>query len=115
MTLTDVLAGTAILIFFLVGFSQTAFPAMKAWNAANVEYREARSLEFVANSFRAECAKEARNMKAWETAVSTVKEMTSYEIEEINHEDSAVAMRLRCTVGSSNYEILALCAGGIKR
>ncbi len=109
MTLIDALVGTAILVFFFTGFTQVAFPVLEAWNRSNIEYREAKSLEFVAGSFRNECAKEDRNIKEWEKAVSVTKELTGYDIEELKEGGELVAMRLTCMIGSGHYEIIALC------
>jgi hypothetical protein len=109
MTFTELIAGIVIFSLFIAGFSASFFPALEAWNRASNEYRLARSIDFVAASFRKECAKANRNMESWQKAVSAVKELDSCEIGEIRQDGVLRALKLSLSMGGVPLEVIGLC------
>jgi hypothetical protein len=109
MTLTDLIIGLTIITFFIIGFSDVAFPALRAWEEVIGEYRLARSMEFVASSFRKECSSENRDIEKWKKAMLIVKELISYEISEIKNENAIQALKLSCIIGTEHIVIIGGC------
>jgi hypothetical protein len=109
MTFTDIIAAVLIMAFFLAGLSQAVFPAWTAWNRISGEYQTARSIAFVAASFRKECARTDRNIETWKRAVSIVRELESCEITEYRQEDILRALKASCVISGETVEIIGLC------
>ena len=109
MTFIDALAALLILGFFLFGLSDAVLPAYKAWNSAAAEYRTARTIRFVAQSFRNECAKQDRNIERWEKANAAAKELESFEISEMRQGDILRALKAACVISGERVEIIGVC------
>ena len=109
MTLTDAITALIIFTLFFFGFSQGFFPTYNAWAIGTKEYRTAKTIYFVSESFKQECAKPDRNMENWEKAVSAAKELESYEITELMKEDVLFALKLICTISGEDLEIIGVC------
>jgi hypothetical protein len=109
MSLTDVVTALIILSLFLLGFSQIFLPAFNEWRKAASEYYAAHTIEFIADSFRKECAKPYRNMEKWKKDVSVAKELESCEITELKNGDKLYALKAACIIAGESIEILGLC------
>jgi hypothetical protein len=109
MTFTDVLAALLVMGLFLAGFTQTAEPVLSAWQEASREYRTARSIEFVAQSFRNELAKDDWDLGRWQKAVSAVKELEKYGFTEYQYKGYIRAVRLSCVISGEPLEIIGHC------
>jgi len=110
MTFSNLITALAITGYFLIGFSQLFLPSYTAWNTAMAEYRSARSLHFIAESFRRECEKPDRNIENWKKAVSITKELESYEITELWQGDMLRALKLISIISGKHVEIIGACA-----
>jgi hypothetical protein len=108
MTYIELVVSFIVLSYFVAGFGQAALPAFRAWKGAAWEYRNARALEFVAESFKRECGKKDRDIKRWEKAVSTVPQLESYKIEEFRGRGETPVLRLECIIGGEKIEVLGL-------
>jgi type II secretory pathway pseudopilin PulG len=109
MTLIDVIVAMLILSVFFAGFSQIFLPAYNAWNIAVSEYNTAHTLQFLAESFRKECAKPVFNTENWNKIAATAKELESFEISELWREGQLVALKAVCIVAGEHLEIVGLC------
>ena len=109
MTLIDVITALILLGVFMFGFSQIFFPALNAWRMAVAEYYTAHTIKFIAESFRKECAKTNPNMDDWGKLVAVAKELESYEITKLWHEDQIFALQAVCVISGKRLEILGLC------
>jgi len=109
MTYIDAIAALVILSFFIIGFSQAFLPALTAWEEAMAEHRTARTIHFIAGSFRQECEKVDRDIENWKKQVSIAKELESYVITEIRKEDELRAMKAVCIISGEQYEIIGPC------
>lgn len=109
MTFTDLVAAVVILVLFFSGFSQAAYPLVKTLNSSRGEYRAVKSIAFVASSFRNECGRKDRNMERWKKAVSTVRELESFTIEELWDGTVLRALRAHCIISGQQVEIIGLC------
>jgi hypothetical protein len=109
MTFTDVLIAIAIFTLFIIGLSQIFFPAMIAWNKASNEYRTAQSINFIAKSFRNACSGSGGSLDNWKKAVTAVRELESYEINEIWQGGALRALKLTCIVSNEHVEVIGLC------
>ena len=110
MTFIDAICAPLILGFFLFGFSQASLPVYKAWHRAMAEYRTAKAIYFVAESFRNECAKPDRDIDTWKKATAAVKELESCEISEIRRGDDLAALRALCVISGEDLEIIGVCS-----
>ena len=110
MTLIDAIIAPFILSLFLAGFSQASLPAYKAWNRTMAEYKTAKTMHFIAESFRNECAKPDRNIDNWEKATAAAKEFESCEISEIRRDDVLLALKAACVISGERLEIIGVCA-----
>ena len=110
MTYIDLITAVVLLSFFFFGFSQAFLPAYSAWEAAMAEYRTAKTIDFVAESFRRECEKEDRNINAWKNQVSIAKELESCEITEFWQGDILRALKLVSIISGERVEIIGVCA-----
>jgi hypothetical protein len=110
MTFTDVFVAIFIMILFLSGFSKVAFPVISAWNRISNEYQDIRSIEFVASSFKKECASKDRNIEKWKKIVAVVNELESCEIIEYVQGDTLRALKAICVISGESIEIIGLCA-----
>ena len=108
MTFTDVITAMVIFSLFIFGFSQAFLPAYNAWDRAAKEYRTAKTIYFIAESFKQECGKPYRNMENWKEAVRVAKEMDSYEITELFKEDALWALKLTCAISGEYLEIIGV-------
>jgi uncharacterized protein YukE len=93
----------------MFGFSQAFIPAYNAWNNATKEYNTAYTIEFIAKSFRQECAKLNPNMEKWKKTVSVARELESCEVKGLRHEDELRAFKASCVISGEYLEIIGLC------
>ena len=110
MTFVDVITALAVMCIFLIGFSQIFLPAYTAWGKARAEYDSAKTIHFVAESFRKECARQDRNIDRWKKTVAVAKELEACEIAEIRQEDVVYALKAICLISGERLEIIGLCA-----
>ena len=109
MTFIDAIAAVVIMSVFLAGFSQGFLPVYKAWEDAMAEYRTAKTIHFVAESFRRECEKPDRNIENWEKmAAASAKELESYEISELKESGVLRALKITCFISGERLEIIGL-------
>jgi len=109
MTFIDAVCAPILLGVFLTGFSQVSLPAYKAWDRAMAEYKDAKAIHFVAESFRNECAKNDRNIENWKKAAAVTKELESCEINEIRQGEELRALRAVCVISGERFEIIGIC------
>ena len=109
MTFIDAIVAVLLISIFMFGFSEAFLPLYKAWNRATAEYNAARTLHFIAQSFRDECGKPDRNIDRWKRAVSIAKELEGYEITELKKGDEIYALKAVCIVSGERLEIIGLC------
>jgi predicted signal transduction protein with EAL and GGDEF domain len=109
MNLINVVVSLVILSLFLVGFSQIFFPAFNEWRRAASEYYAAHTIQFIADSFRKECAKPQRNIQKWKENMRVAKELESCEITELKSGDKLYALKAACVIAGERIEILGLC------
>jgi len=109
MNLIDAIVALVILGLFLFGFSQIFLPAFNEWGRAASEYYAAHTIQFIAESFKKECANPYRNMEKWKKTVSAAKELESCEITELKKEDELYALKAACIIAGERIEILGLC------
>jgi hypothetical protein len=110
MTFIDAVCALLILGFFLFGFSQAFSPAYSAWNRAMAEYRTAKTIHFIAQSFRNECAKPDRNVEEWKKTAAPAKELESCEISEIRQGGVLLALKAACVISGARLEIIGEAA-----
>ena len=109
MSFIDVISAIVIISFFISGFSGAFLPAYNAWGRAMAEYRSAKTMQFIAESFRNECAKPDRNIENWIKALGPAKELESCEITEIRQGDVLVALKACCLISGGSLEIIGAC------
>ena len=109
MNLINVVVALVILSLFLLGFSQIFLPAFNEWKKAASEYHAAHTIQFIADSFRKECAKPYPDMEKWKKNVGAAKELESCEITELKKEDKLYALKATCLIAGEHIEILGLC------
>jgi Tfp pilus assembly protein PilV len=109
MTLIETLIALIIIGFFLFGFSQVFLPSYYAWGRAMNTYQTAHTIDFIAKSFKIECAKKDRNMENWKRTVSTAKELEHYEITEYWQDGVLRALKASCIISGEVIEIIGLC------
>jgi spermidine/putrescine-binding protein len=109
MNLIEIVIAMVILGFFVFGFSQIFLPTFNEWNKATSEYYAAYTIQFIADSFREECAKTYPDMESWRRAVSAAKELESCEITELKKDDKLYAFKAACLIAGEHIEILGLC------
>ena len=110
MTFSNLISALIILSFFFSGISQAFLPAYKAWGSVMAEYRTAKTIHFIAESFRRECEKPNRNIETWKKQVSIAKELESYEIIELWQGDILRALKLVGIFSGERIEVIGLCA-----
>ena len=109
MTFIDAITGMVLAAVFLAGFSQAVLPVYRAWEKAEAENRTARTIHFIAESFKSECAKPDRNMESWKKAISTARELESYELVEMRQGEILRAIKAKCIISGVYIEIIGLC------
>ena len=109
MTLIDAVTALILLGVFLSGFSQAFLPAYNCWNEASAEYNTAHTIQFVAESFRLECAKPNPNIESWKAAAAAAKELESYTITELWHGEELFALKAACVISGECIEIIGVC------
>jgi len=109
MTFIETVTALIIMSFFLSGFSQAFMPAYLAFGKAMETYKTARTIAFVAQSFRNECAKPDRNIERWKKTVSIAKELEHYEFTEYRQEGILRALKASCVISGEIIEIIGLC------
>ena len=109
MNFIDSVAALIILSLFFFTSSQAFLPAYKAWKKAADEYNSVQSINFIAESFKNECAKPDRNIENWKKTVSSVKELEYCEISELKQGNKVKALKAICVISGEQIEILALC------
>ena len=110
MTFIDAISALLILSFFLFGFADAFLPAYRAWNRAMTEYRTAKTIHFIAESFRDECAKNDRNIENWEKIIAPARELESWEVIELWQGDKLRALKAVCVISGERLEIIGVCA-----
>jgi hypothetical protein len=73
------------------------------------EYKTVHTIQFIAESFKKECAKTARNIKNWEQIIKVAKELDDYDINEIWQSGVLRALRLTCVISGERVEVIGLC------
>jgi len=109
MNLIDAVVALVILGAFIFGFSQIFLPAFNEWRRAASEYHAAHTIQFIAESFKKECAKPHRNMEKWKETVSVAKELESCEITELKRDDELYALKAACVIAGERIVILGIC------
>jgi hypothetical protein len=109
MTFIETITAMVIMSFFMLGFSQAFMPAYFAWGRAMETYKTARTIDFVAQSFRNECAKSDRNIERWKNTVSFAKELEHYEFTEYRQKGILRALKVSCVISGEIVEIIGLC------
>ena len=109
MTFIDAISATFVLVVFLGGFSPALLPAWRAWEKAEAEYRTGRTIHFIAESFKSECAKPDRDIDNWKKTTSAARELESLEIIEMREGEELRAIKARCVIGGEYIEIIGLC------
>jgi len=109
MTFIDVITAVVILVVFLTGFSGALLPAWRAWEKAEAELRIGRTIHFVAESFRRECAKPDRNIENWKRMVAPEKDLESIVISELKQGEMLRALKAVCVIGGEYIVIIGLC------
>jgi hypothetical protein len=112
MNFIDTVAALLILGIFFSGASGVFLPVYKAYKDVSAQYSGAKSIHFIAESFKDECAKPDRNMENWKKAVAAVKELESCEISEITKAGKTLALKASCVIQGEHVEINALCGPG---
>ena len=102
MSFIDVVAAFFILSFFFSNLSQLFLPVYKAYSEAAAQYSNARSIYFIAESFKNECAKPDRNIENWKIAISAVKQLESCEISEIRKAGNLHALKAACVISGAD-------------
>ena len=110
MTFTDALAALVIISLFFFTFSQVFLPAFNAWKKAADEYNNVKTINFISESFKNECAKPDRNIERWKKTVSSVENLDYCEISELKHGGKLRALKATCVLAGERFEILALCS-----
>jgi len=108
MTFINVITALVILGLFFSGFSQVFLPAYTAWDNAMMEYRTAKTIRFIAESFRQECGNSNMNIENWKKQVSVAKELESYQIIELWQGDILRALKLVSVISGERIEIIGL-------
>jgi len=106
MTYSNIIVATVLLGFFFFGFSQAFFPTYNAWESAMAEYRNARTLRFVAESFRSESENPNRNIENWKRQIAVARELESYEVTELWQGEILRALKLTVVISGEHFEIL---------
>ena len=109
MTYTDAITALLILALFLFSSSQLLLPAYTAWKKAADEYNNVKTINFISESFKNECAKPDRNIEKWKEIVSSEKKLESCEITELKQGEKVKALKAICVISGERFEILALC------
>ena len=109
MTFIEVICALFIFSVFIFGFAQAFLPLYKAWGMAASEYNTAHTIDFIAESFKRECAKPDRNMEKWKNAVRAAKELETYEINQLMKGDVVWALELTCIISGVYLEIIGVC------
>lgn len=109
MTLTDIIIAAIIITLFFSGFAQVFLPLTNRWSRVIKEYQSARSIYFVAESFKNECRNNNRNIERWKENVKIVKGLTIKEIKELKSQGRLQAMKLSFNVFEENIEVIGLC------
>jgi len=109
MTFIDAIAALVILSFFFFGFSQAFLPTMTAWEAAMAEHRTAKTIYFIAESFRQECNKPGRDIENWIKQVAVARELENCEITELRQGGDVRALKAVCIISGERVEIIGLC------
>jgi len=109
MTFADVITAMIILSLFFFGFAQAFMPAYTAWEKAAAEYNTARTVQFIAESFRRECGKPDRNIENWKKTAAVAKELEAFEISELRQGDILRALKAGCVISGQRIEIIGLC------
>ena len=109
MTLINIIVAMLLLGIFLFGFSQIFLPVYKAWHTARSEYNTVKTIVFVSESFKSECSKQDRNIENWGKAVSSAKELESYEISELKENGILRALKAICIISGERIEIIGTC------
>ena len=106
MNFINLITAFVILGVFLFGFSQILLPAYRHWETAFDKYKTAKTIYFVSESFKNECAKTNRNLENWGSIVSSAKELESYTISELRKDDKLYALRAIFIIAGEHIEVL---------
>lgn len=109
MTYIEIIAGFLVLSFFIIGFSQAAYPALESWQTASEEYQTSRDILFISESFRKECSSPDKNIENWKKVVSIINELETYEISELTANGIVCALRMVFYIKNERIEVVAEC------
>jgi hypothetical protein len=109
MTFTDCIVAMIITSLFFTGFARAALPVYTAWQRTYRDYRTARDIAFVADSFRRECAESDRNVERWKRAVAAVPNLELRDITEYKDGSRLRALRLTCVIAGEPVEVIGVC------
>ena len=109
MSIIDIITAFIIISVFLFGFSQALLPAYMLWENVIIEYRTAKTIYFISESFKNECIKPNRNMENWRKLVSSAKELDSYTISELRKNDELWALKAVFIISGERVEVLGAC------
>jgi len=109
MTYVEVITALLILCVFFAGFSQVFLPLHKTWNSATHDLKTAKTMEFIAESFKNECIKPDRNIDNWKKLISIANELEHYEIIEIKQGDVLRALKGIFIISGDHIEVIGLC------
>jgi type II secretory pathway pseudopilin PulG len=110
MTYLEIMAALIVLSVFAAGAGPAVFPAFLAWNRAEREYAAAHALSFVADSFRAECGRQDRDMERWKKTALTVPLLEDYAIDKLRTDGVVWGFKLSAMIDGERIEVLGECA-----
>ena len=108
MNFINLITALIILGIFLSGFSHLIIPAQKLWERAFNNYSTAKTIYFVSETFKAECAKANMDLDSWGKLISSAKELDSYTISELKKDDKLWALRAIFIISGDSIEVLGL-------
>jgi hypothetical protein len=107
MNLIETIASLAVMTLFFSGLCQIAIPVIHSIGESYEAYENARSIAFIDESFRAECALKKPNIERWKKNISVVGGLESCVVTPCFADERVCAMRAVCAISSKRIEILA--------
>jgi len=106
MSLTETLAGIAVLAVFLASLGSTVPPLARSLERSRLELERAKSIEFLDRTFRDACAAGESEVETWKREVApSVAE--SCDVLPCRSGGVVRAMRAACVSGGVRLELLA--------
>ena len=110
MTLIDVVTAIVVLGLFVSGFLPVIFPAYNAWETALSQFRTAKTIQFISESFRNECIKPDRNIMEWKKSMTASSvDLNDCEITELRQGNILRALKVSFSVSGEFVEVVGLC------